>query len=194
MRRADDKRSDVIVLVMQRLHVDDLVGHVLKAGGWTHLNLSAIATEDMLVPIGGGQYHQRSAGELLHPERTPQSVLGELRVTMGSAAFSAQYLQQPVPAGGNIVQWEWFGRHTQLPDRKKCPVKVVQSWDTASKATELNDYSVGLTALIHKDGIHILDAVRAQLEYRLSRSGSWPRRTSRKQTSYSSRTRDQARA
>lgn len=164
LSRLDDKRSDAIILVMQRLHVDDLVGHVLRAGGWTHLDLSAVAAEDVLVPIGAGRYHRRSAGDLLHPEREPQSVLDELRAAMGSAAFSAQYLQQPVPAGGNMVQWEWFGRWSQLPE-KRYPAKLVQSWDTASKATELNDYSVGITALVVKDAIYILDVVRTRLEY-----------------------------
>ncbi len=165
LSRLDDKRSDAIILVMQRLHVDDLVGHVLKAGGWTHLNLSAIAAEDVRVPIGDGRFHHRSAGDLLHPEREPLSVLDELRAGMGSATFSAQYLQEPVPAGGNLVQWEWFGTWTQLPEKNDYLTKIVQSWDTASKATELNDYSVGITALIRKDAIYILDVVRARLEY-----------------------------
>ncbi len=79
------------------------------AGGWTHLNLSAIATGDIRVPIGDGRFHHRPAGEQLHPEREPQSFLDELRAAMGSATFSALYLQEPVPAGGNLVQWEWFG-------------------------------------------------------------------------------------
>ncbi|MFG1303934.1 phage terminase large subunit [Xanthobacter autotrophicus] len=165
LSRLDDKRSDAIILVMQRLHVDDLVGHVLKAGGWTHLNLSAIAADDMRVPLGGGLFHDRAAGDLLHPEREPRYVLDELRTAMGSAAFSAQYLQEPVPAGGNLVQWEWFRTWKRLPEREDYQTKIVQSWDTASKATELNDYSVGITALIHKDAIYILDVVRARLEY-----------------------------
>lgn len=165
LSRLDEKLNDAIILVMQRLHVDDLVGHVLKAGGWTHLNLAAIAAEDMRVPIGEGLFHFRSAGDLLHPEREPQSVLDELRAAMGSAAFSAQYLQEPVPASGNLVQWEWFGTWTRLPERRGYQARIVQSWDTASKATELNDYSVGITALVHKDAIYILDVVRARLEY-----------------------------
>ena len=38
LTRLDNKKDDAIILVMQRLHVDDLAGHVLKLGGWTHLN------------------------------------------------------------------------------------------------------------------------------------------------------------
>ena len=35
LSRLDDKRNDAIIIVMQRLHVDDLVGHVSKSGEWT---------------------------------------------------------------------------------------------------------------------------------------------------------------
>ncbi len=164
LSRLDDKRTGAIVIVMQRLHVDDLVGHVLKKGDWTHLDLSAIAGEDMDVPLGGGRYHRRKAGDLLHLEREPQSVLDALREAMGSAVFSAQYLQRPVPTDGNLVKWDWFRRWRTLPD-PDYKRRIVQSWDTASKATELNDYSVGITAMVERNEIHIIDVVRARLEY-----------------------------
>ena len=165
LSRLDDKRNDAIIIVMQRLHVDDLVGHVLKKGDWTLLDLAAIAEEDMDVPIGDGQVHHRKKGDLLHPEREPQSVLDEMRTAMGSAIFSAQYLQKPVPTGGNMVKWEWFRRWTTPPEMEKYKTQIVQSWDTASKGGELNDYSVGITAMVRKEEIHILDVVRARLEY-----------------------------
>lgn len=165
LSRLDDKRNDAIIIVMQRLHVDDLVGHVLPKGDWTHLNLAAIADEDMDVPIGDGRFYHRKKGALLHPEREPQSVLDEMQTAMGSVAFSAQYLQRPVPTGGNLVKWDWFRRWRHLPDRNDHNVKIVQSWDTASKAGELNDYSVGITAVVSKDEIFIVDVVRARLEY-----------------------------
>jgi hypothetical protein len=41
--RLNDKSQDVIIVVMQRLHVDDLVGALLEQGGWHHLDLPAIA-------------------------------------------------------------------------------------------------------------------------------------------------------
>jgi len=43
LSRLDDKINDAIIVVMQRLHLDDLVGHLLEQEGWTHLNLPAIA-------------------------------------------------------------------------------------------------------------------------------------------------------
>ena len=43
LSRLNLKGEDVIIVVMQRLHVDDLVGVLLEQGGWHHLNLPAIA-------------------------------------------------------------------------------------------------------------------------------------------------------
>ena len=162
--RLDNKRTDAIILVMQRLHVDDLAGHVLKAGGWTHLDLPTISEHRQEVRLGPDRFHVRPPDDVLHPEREPREVLEVLRASMGSAAFSAQYQQRPVPAGGNLIKWKWFGTWDQLPE-SQFDHKIVQSWDTASKAAELSDYSVGITALVTKDVIYILDVVRERLEY-----------------------------
>jgi hypothetical protein len=36
LSRLDNKSTDAIIVVMQRLHLDDLVGHLIEQGGWTH--------------------------------------------------------------------------------------------------------------------------------------------------------------
>ena len=164
LTRLDDRRSDSIILVMQRLHVDDLAGHVLAKGGWTHLNLPAIADEEIRIPIGSNRFHLFRPGDVLHPGRDTVADFERLKLDMGSAAFSAQYQQSPVPAGGNMVKWHWFGQYSSLPE-PKWPARIVQSWDTASKAGELNDYSVGITALIIKDTVYIVDVIRERLDY-----------------------------
>ena len=69
LSRLDSSAESVIVLVMQRLHVDDLVGHVLETGDWVQLKLPAIAETAEAIPINPGGVHSRAMGELLHPER-----------------------------------------------------------------------------------------------------------------------------
>ena len=49
LSRFDHKTEGSIIVVMQRLHPDDLVGHLLEQGGWRHLNLPAIAEEETVV-------------------------------------------------------------------------------------------------------------------------------------------------
>jgi predicted phage terminase large subunit-like protein len=163
--RLDCKTEDVIVLIMQRLHVEDLVGHVLeKSDEWTHLNLPAIAEEDEEIPLGDGRFHHRKVDELLHPEREPREELDKLRAEMGSQNFSAQYLQAPIPEGGALIQNEWFRTYARAPDRAPDD-RVVQSWDTATMTGPTNDYSVCTTWLIRGRQYFLLDVLRKRLEY-----------------------------
>ncbi|MEJ2207281.1 MAG: phage terminase large subunit [Gemmatimonadota bacterium] len=163
--RLDNKSEDVIVIIMQRLHIDDLVGHVLdKGGNWTHLNLPAIAEEDEEIQLGGGRVHYRKVGQLLHPERDPMGVLEEQKAFMGSMVFSAQYQQAPVPAGGALIKADWFGTYARPPVRANGD-RVIQSWDTATKTGKDHDYSVCTTWLMRGRDYYLLDVLRKRLEY-----------------------------
>ena len=81
MSRLDDKQAGGILIVMQRHHVEDLVGHVIDKSGedWAHLKLSAIAQEDEHFALPDGRVFTRKPGDALHPEREPLFVLEELR-------------------------------------------------------------------------------------------------------------------
>ena len=162
--RLDNKKSDAIIIVMQRLHVDDLAGHVLKAGDWTHLDLPAISEHETRIQIGPDKFHNRPADDVLQPIHEPRAVLVQLKASMGSAAFSAQYQQQPVPPGGNMIKWKWFTPYDHLPEPHYSD-QIVQSWDTATKGNDLADYSVGITALVSHDEIYIINVVRKRLDY-----------------------------
>jgi hypothetical protein len=85
LSRLDDKQNGAIVLVMQRLHEDDLAGVLLRGSDeWTVLSLPAIAEQDEQIPIGDGQFHCRRAGDVLPPEREPREVLESLRAQLGA--------------------------------------------------------------------------------------------------------------
>jgi predicted phage terminase large subunit-like protein len=162
--RLDNKTEDVMIVAMQRLHVDDVAAHLIAKGGWTVLEIPAIAEIDTDYEIGPGKVHTYKAGDLLHPEREPQSVLDDLKNSMGTQAFSAQYLQRPIPDEGNLVKEKWFQRYQNPPERQPGD-KIVQSWDTASTAKELSNYSVCITALVRGEETYILDVYRERLEY-----------------------------
>lgn len=141
--RLDDKLNGAIIIVMQRLHVDDLCGAVLKRVDheWTVLNLPAIAEQDETILIGEKRFHLRQAGDVLHPEREPMAVLERIRGQVGSDVFAAQYQQRPVPPGGVMIKRDSIRRYDQPPTRTASSL-VVQSWDTATKAGGENDYLV----------------------------------------------------
>jgi predicted phage terminase large subunit-like protein len=164
LTRLDDKVADAIVVVMQRLHMDDLVGHLLEQGGWRHLNLPAIAESEHRVQLGPGRYHLRRLDDLLHPEREPQEVLEEAEHSMGSLNFAAQYQQEPVAEGGNLIKWKWFPSYDRPPDRE-INDKTILSWDTALNAKELSSYSVCVILQVRGETVFVLDVFRARLEY-----------------------------
>jgi hypothetical protein len=165
--RLNDKQQGAIVLIMHRLHEDDLVGHVLGQEDWEVVRLPAIAEDDETIVVDsllGPRCFQRRRGEALHPAREPLPMLERIRRTIGEYKFAGQYQQAPSPLGGGLVKAAWFRHYTA----NELPVKferVVQSWDTASKATELSDFSVCTSWGIHGKNLYLLDVLRRRLEY-----------------------------
>src|SRR5258708_18301977 len=102
--RPDVKHTPAIVVVMQRIHVEDLVGHLLEnEAGYEVLNLPAVAQSTTTFDLGRGRTHIREKGDILHPAHEPAEVLRELKKSMGTMLFSAQYQQAPEPPGGKII-------------------------------------------------------------------------------------------
>jgi predicted phage terminase large subunit-like protein len=162
--RLNDKRTGRIIIVMQRLHEEDLAGYVAAASdNWRHLDLPAIALEDETVVTGSGKSHDRKHGEPLQEKREPLEVLEKLKSELGSLTFSAQYQQRPIPLEGNVVKRKWFGRFDKAPEG--AGVQIVQSWDTASTTSNQSDYSACITAAIYTKRYYILDVWRGQLTY-----------------------------
>jgi len=166
LSRLNNQSTGVIIVIMQRLHLDDLVGHVLEQGGWEVLSLPAIAVGDEVHRICTpyGEYtHVRRAGEALHPERNSLETLAGMRASMGEFAFAGQYQQDPVPDGGGLVKEHWF--MTYEPDQLPSSGQIIQSWDTASKESELSSFSVCTTWLVHDKRHYLLHVLRRRMDY-----------------------------
>jgi predicted phage terminase large subunit-like protein len=164
LTRLNDKSQDVIIVVMQRLHVDDLVGVLLEQGGWDHLELSAIADAPQKVPIAPKKFYRRKVGDILHPSLEPAHILEEIKARMGTMDFSAQYLQRPIPAEGNLIRREWIRLYRALPEKKPGDYIVI-SWDTAMKPTEISDYSVGTAWYVQGENCYLTEVVRGRFDF-----------------------------
>ena len=163
--RLDNKGTGAIVIIMQRLHDEDLTGYVLERGNWEVLSLPAIASEDRAVPLLNGRSYPWKAGEALHPSREPIKVLNDLKYELGSYAFAAQFLQTPVPDTGNMLKRGWLRQYETAPIKADGD-QIVQSWDTAMKVTDGSDYSVCLTFLVRgKNQYFLIDVYRERLEF-----------------------------
>lgn len=165
--RLNNKATGCIILIMQRLHEDDLVGHVLTHEPWEVISLPAIAESDEVhgyaTPYGWREHHRRT-GEALHPERESLATLAQVKQTLGSYHFAGQYQQTPAPQEGGLVKRQWFSfyRAAELPRHFE---QVVHSWDTANKASELANYSVcTVWGLVNRQR-YLLDVWRQQVNY-----------------------------
>jgi predicted phage terminase large subunit-like protein len=162
----DDKRNGAIIIVMQRLHDDDLCGFVLKnSRDWVVLNFPAIAREDEQIQIGDGRFHHRRVGDVLHPGLESKSDLDNIRSLIGEHLFAAQYQQCPIQPAGMMIKRDAIKRYDHLPIRTKSHF-TIQSWDTAIKTDAHNDYSVCVTLLVDDRGnYYVVDVLRDRLLY-----------------------------
>lgn len=166
--RQNDKQTGCIIIIMQRLHQDDLVGHVLEQEKWDHVRLPAIAEEEethfIQTPLLRTRTVHRHIGEVLHPDREPLAILEHLRRTIGEYNFAGQYQQQPAPLGGGMIREHWFQTYT--PQSLPGPFDYIfQSWDTANKVTELSDYSVCTTSGKNGNDLYLLHVYRKKMDY-----------------------------
>lgn len=165
--RLNSKRDGAIILIMQRLHLDDMVGHVLEKEPWTVVSLPAIAIEreewDFDV-LQRPTTKIRWPDELLHEGREGRVELDAIQQNVGSYVFSAQYQQCPVPIGGGHIKTEWFHfyEESELPEKFEL---ILQSWDTANKESELADYCVCTTWGLAKKKAYLLHVLRKRMDY-----------------------------
>jgi predicted phage terminase large subunit-like protein len=173
--RLNDKQTGCIIIIMQRLHEDDLVGHVLEQESWDLVRLPAIAEEDETHVIRSPYrtwMARRKAGEALHAEREPLSVLEHLRRTLGEYNFAGQYQQSPGPLGGGMVKFEWFKGYVPGQQPAKFDI-TIQSWDTANKSTELSDFSVCTTWGRKNKKLYLLEVLRKRMDYPELKRAVW---------------------
>ena len=167
--RLNDKQRGVVIIIMQRLHEDDLVGHVLEGTKepWTVLSLPAVAERDETYTFdtpSGQRTVTRKAGEALHPERENLETLQRIRQEQGEYNFGAQYQQSPAPFGGGMVKACWFQTYTPntLPGGFEL---IINSWDTANKTSELADFTVCTTWGLYQKKLYLLDVYPGRLDY-----------------------------
>jgi len=174
--RHDDKKQGVTVIVMQRINDNDLSAHVLatKEEGYVHLKIEAEAPEGkVIVYPRSHKILVREAGQFIWPRRAGPTEIARMKAVMGRWTYSAQYQQDPIPEGGAIFQREWFSHRFRRDPDTGIPLgaklrMVIQSWDTAAKKKEINDYWACTTwGLVVGDDarIRMLDRTMDRMEY-----------------------------
>jgi len=139
--RLNNPDKSAIVVIMQRLHEEDVSGVILDKGlGYDHIMLPMEYEPLRAAPTMLGWEDQRETlGELLFPERFPEHVVERDKRAMGPYAVSGQFQQIPTPADGGIIKRDWW----QLWEHDSFPAfdYIIASLDTAYTEKTENDPS-----------------------------------------------------
>lgn len=160
--RFDQPKKGKVIVVAQRLHAEDLPGHLIATGDWDELILPAANPKKQDYDIvAGGLQARFVCGRILQPSRHDKEDLERLRREMGEHDFEAQFNQCPLPPGGFLFQNAWVKRYEQAPGPAKVEA-IIQSWDTAYQGDETNSYTVCTTWAKCPDGYYLLDVWRGR--------------------------------
>lgn len=160
--RFNDPKKGRLIVVAQRLHAEDLPGHIIQAGGWEELILPAINPKTQIYDIvENGLKVKFIADRILQPSRHDVDDLAQLKKDMGEFDFEAQYNQCPLPPGGAIIREAWIKRD-KTPPKPSQVEAIIQSWDTAYEGDEDSSWSVCTTWAKCPDGFHLLDVWRGR--------------------------------
>jgi predicted phage terminase large subunit-like protein len=164
--RLDDKKRSVMIIVMQRLHVNDLTGFAQDSGGFNKLSFPAIATGNAFIPVSATDTYHRKVGEPLHAEYEDLNTLERIRDQIGTYNFVSQYQQSPeTPSGGLIKQ-----KYIHIIDH--CPkIRPDGYWwvsiDSALSTSETADYSALTLGYSNRDGHFVLYVERGRWDYEM---------------------------
>jgi predicted phage terminase large subunit-like protein len=161
--RLNNKKHGAIVIVMQRLHKEDLVGKLTdnkltgkmfeKVNGWNVLNLSAVAekTEEF-----------RNMGEVLNEKTENIDVVRSIEKQIGEHFFQSQYQQKPKSSKGFIKKSQMFFCDEDISQYVKNGVFV--SVDCAFKTGENNDFTAITLWVAKKSTVVLFDVILAKME------------------------------
>ena len=141
--RLNDPEQDHIIVIMQRLHVEDVSGFVLENKeelDYDHLCIPYIADGVEREPTSIGWVDERKEGELMWPAHISEKTVAARKASLGPYGFAGQFQQNPVPEGAGFLQKDWFHRF-DLADRPE-NLHYYMTSDHAPSGRETADYNV----------------------------------------------------
>ncbi len=161
MSRFDKPNQARAMVVMQRLHGDDLVGRLLAESVWRPLIMPGEAWRRESYDLADGSVQVQEPGDLLFPERFDRDVLAQRRLDLTDAGFEAQILQRPAPPGGNLFAMSKVKYDSEVRSWREFE-GVVASVDTGVSTDPKCDYTaVTIWGVLGSD-CHLLDVKRGR--------------------------------
>lgn len=157
--RLNNPSKGIFIVIMQRLHENDLTGMLLKLEPekWNHICLPAEESEN----VKPKELRKFYIDGLLSPKRLSKVVLSSFKKGLGSYGYSGQYEQLPAPAEGGIIKRNWFNTVESLPDN------IVWNFffDTAYTSKTSNDPSAMICCSYHDNFLWVKEVRTVHLEF-----------------------------
>ena len=139
--RLNDPVRSAILLIMQRLHENDLTGVAIRLKmPYVHLMLPMRFEPERACVTPFGRDIRTRDGELLFPERFPEHVVDRDEAAMGAHAVAGQHQQRPSPRGGLMFKRHWFDIVGAAP----ADCRWVRGWDLAGSVKKTSAYTAGV--------------------------------------------------
>lgn len=162
--RLNNPKTGAIIIIMQRLHEQDLTGYILAEQlGYEHVRLPAIAERDetLVFPVSGNKVERRE-GDLLCPERFDRKALDTLKASMGSLQFAGQFQQTPAPSEGVIFKRDWLDSFYDVLPRLSM---VIQSWDLPFVKSAGSAKCAGIVMGRKGADLYLIDLINEKQEF-----------------------------
>ncbi len=156
--RLNDPESDAIIVIMQRLHEEDVSGAILdRELGYDHLCIPLFADGIERPATSIGWVDHRAEGENMFPGRYTEKYVAKQRASLGPLQFSGQYQQAPAPAEDGFFHKDWFKLYTE--NEKPTHLNVYMTSDHAPSGR--GDYNVfRIWGVDHQRHVWLLDSFR----------------------------------
>ncbi len=156
--RLNEPTKGVRIIIMQRVHEDDLSGYLLYNSPDKHKHICIPAEiSDDLKPKSLSKHYEDG---LFWKDRFSQAILDDYKSALGSYGYAGQLQQRPTPADSGMLQKNWFRIDK---DKEEGVVNFVI--DPAYTASSKNDPSA-LMAYIYKDKTwQITEVQNVRLEF-----------------------------
>jgi predicted phage terminase large subunit-like protein len=168
--RKNDPKMGSRIMVGQRVGCLDLSQVFLESSDPVHLCLPAEYEGNKSRTILGWEDPRIEIGDLLWPERFTYEILTGLKKQLGIYGTAGQLQQRPTPREGGIIKLAWLKYYKLQRDNRYRIIKptfqyIIQSWDTAFKDGEQNDFSVCITFGLVQDGFYIINRWKDKVDF-----------------------------
>lgn len=162
--RLNNKKTGRIIVIMQRLHHQDLTGHLIaKDLGYEVVKIPSVAERKTIITFPLSERKViREAGSLMHPERDGFEEIEQAKKDLGSYGFAGQHQQDPSPRSGGIIKRAWIKYYKELPDNLEEKIIVA---DLTYKDAKNSDFTVVEVWGRKGSSLYLIDQIRDRMGF-----------------------------